>query len=106
MPVVIPQSTRHYVFYDIINKMLTSVKPQVLYFILRIAKVNMRVTPLPHCVLRTASFKLAYCVRSNFGLAYCVPFNNKNNFSLASPFIKKNKNTFCGMQKHTLSCKS
>ena len=44
--------------------------------------------PLPPCVLRTALFWPCVLRTAIFGLAYCVPFNNKNYHFLAFPFTQ------------------
>jgi len=53
--------------------------------------ITMRVTP--PCVLRAALFRhcVAYCVSPCFGLAYCVPFNNKTTIFGNFIYIEKIK---------------
>jgi len=61
----------------------------------------LRMTPPPPlCVL--LYLKLAYCVRPCHYLAYCVPFNNRNNLFGPSIYIKKIKKY--RLRRHNNSC--
>ena len=70
----------------------------------------LRVTPPPPCVLRTALFWHCVLRTAIFCLAYCVPFNNKNNLFGRFHLHKEVKITVCCMHmyisswKHKLLC--
>ena len=75
--------SKQWVFQELCDHLITEVDP-----------------PPPLLPWALLYFNPAYCVRPYFGLAYCVPFNNKTPFFAFSFLNMKKKKTVCGMHRH------